>query len=256
MLGDVAKTTATGTDARTGASFPVGENIYGPFEAGFGTQQDRILESLGCAQGSLGHVAGGIDTHLAEQMVASQCGITLPRIEGQSYISLLDECGGHTREYHFHERLSCLYDGTSGSHSAKVGEAMDGKSLYGKWEHAENQVLPLLDACGGHYGKTPESPTQDIYHYHVQDSAPFTVGCFGPNDDGSLVTVQQCRQFYSGCDGNLMTVKTPQGSREYDDWCPCFDGSGSNTGKNIAPLKIFSQKTASAVSVEKQRLKR
>ncbi len=35
-------------------------------------------------------------------------------------MSLLDECGGHTREYHFHERLSCLYDGATGGHSPKV----------------------------------------------------------------------------------------------------------------------------------------
>lgn len=99
LLGDVGLTTATGTDSRTGKVFEVGENIYGPFEAGFGTQQDFILEDLGCSPGSLGHVAGGIDTYTAEQMVSHQCGITLPRIEGDSYISLLDECGGHTREY-------------------------------------------------------------------------------------------------------------------------------------------------------------
>jgi hypothetical protein len=238
----------SGTDARTSATFPVGENVYGPFEAGFSAQQNQILESLGCAQGSLGWVAGGIDTRLAEQMVAFQCGITLPRTENngpQGYISLLDECGGHTRQYHFHEKLSCLYDGTAGGHSPKVALVLDGKHLYGKWEHTANAVLPLLDACGGHYGRTPDSPSVDIYHYHVQDTAPFTVGCYGPNDDGSLVTVQQCRSFYAGCDGNLVTVNTPQGTVEYDDWCPCFDGSGSNAGKNIVPLAVFSAGGAS-----------
>jgi len=240
LLGDVAKTTLAGTDARTGKTFQAGENIYGPFEAGFGTQQDAILQSLGCSEGALGHVAGGIDTHLAEQMVAHQCGITLPRIEGQHYISLLDECGGHTREYHFHEKLACLYDSTSGAHSPKVGEAQDGKPLYGKWEHSTQATLPLLDACGGHFGKTPEAPTADVYHYHVQGAAPFTVGCFGPNDDGSMVSVEQCRSFYSGCDGNLVTVGTPQGGKEYDDWCPCFDATGSNTGKDIKPLAFAS----------------
>ena len=55
-------------------------------------------------------MAGGIDTYTAEQMVAHQCSVTLPRIEGDAYISLIDECGGHTNEYHFHERLKCLYD--------------------------------------------------------------------------------------------------------------------------------------------------
>jgi hypothetical protein len=53
--------------------------------------QDNILAGLGCSPGSLGHVAGGIDTHTAEQMVAHQCGVTLPRYEGARYISLIDE---------------------------------------------------------------------------------------------------------------------------------------------------------------------
>lgn len=239
MLGDIARTTASGSDARTGKLFSAGENIYGPFEAGFSSAQDAILERLGCAQGSLGHVDGGIDTYTAEQMIASQCSIALPRIEGSMYISLLDECGGHTNQYHFHERLSCLYDGTSGGHSPKVGQVLDGKGLYGKWEHTSSAQLPLLDACGGHYGLTPESPSQAVYHYHVQDKAPFTVGCYGPNDDGSLVTVQQCRDFYSGCDGDLATITTPAGTRSYDKWCPCYDASGSNTGINIVQLAAF-----------------
>jgi hypothetical protein len=38
----------------------------------------------------------GIDTQTAEQMIAHQCGVTLPRGAGSNYISLLDECGGHT----------------------------------------------------------------------------------------------------------------------------------------------------------------
>jgi len=46
MLGDGGKTTVGGMDARTKTSFSAGENIYGPFEAGFGSQQDFILEVL------------------------------------------------------------------------------------------------------------------------------------------------------------------------------------------------------------------
>ena len=84
LLGDVGLTTATGTDARTGKAFAVGENIFGPFEAGFSTQQDGILAGLGCNPGSKGHVPGGVDTWTAEQMVAHQCGVTLPRVEGNN----------------------------------------------------------------------------------------------------------------------------------------------------------------------------
>ena len=66
-----------------------GENIYGPYEAGFTSQQDFILEGLGCSPGSLGHLSVGIDTKTAEAMVAHQCGITLPRYDAGSYVSLL-----------------------------------------------------------------------------------------------------------------------------------------------------------------------
>ena len=155
LLGDVGLTSVGGVDLRTGNTFLANENIYGPFENGFGSAQDNILAGLGCSPGSLGHVIGGIDTRTAEQMVAQQCSITLPRIEGNSYISLLDECGGHTNEYHFHERMSCLYDGQSNVHSIKVGDMGDGKPLYGKWEAP--LTLPALDACGGHFGVTPDS---------------------------------------------------------------------------------------------------
>ena len=44
LLGDVGFVVVTGTDERTGKSFANGENIYGPFEAGFGSQQADILE--------------------------------------------------------------------------------------------------------------------------------------------------------------------------------------------------------------------
>ena len=84
----------------------------------------------------------------------------------------------------------------------------------------------------------------DVYHYHVQDGPPFTIGCFGPNDDGSLVTVPQCREFYTGCgDGDAETLKTTDGEIEYDYWCPCYDANGSNSGKDIAELAVFKSET-------------
>jgi len=242
LLNDVALTTASGTNARTGKNFVAGENIYGPFEAGFGTQQNGILEGLGCSDGSLGHVPGGIDTHTAEQMVAQGCSITLPRTVGNEYFSLLDECGGHTNEYHFHERLSCLYE-LSGSHSTQVGQASDGQYIYGKWEDYSASELPKLDACGGHFGITPDSNGLRVYHYHVQDKAPFTIGCYGPakdsNGDFKLVTLAECRSLYDECgNGDTTAVATPAGSTQYDPWCPCYDATGSNVG--TVELAVFS----------------
>merc|ERR550537_1103836 len=71
MLGNVGYTTLPGTTVFRGESkaLPVGEDIYGPFEAGFGAQQEGILAGLGCASGR-GYVDGGIDTETAESIVA------------------------------------------------------------------------------------------------------------------------------------------------------------------------------------------
>lgn len=257
LLGDIGRTIVSGVNQRTGHSFAVGEDIFGPFEAGFGAEQGFIMERLGCTTPSDGYVGGGIDTHTAERMMAYQCKITLPRTvdDGpRGYLSLLDECGGHTREYHFHESMQCLYDGSSGSHSPQIGEGNNGAPLYGKWEHTERGELPLLDACGGHFGFTPDSPTEEVYHHHVQAGPPFTFGCYGPDDDGSLVTVEQCRKYYPGCDGNLATLRTPEAELQYDDWCPCFDAKGSNSGVDIVQLPVFAAPGVTKRFVQKSSL--
>eukprot|EP00927_Polykrikos_kofoidii_P031206 TRINITY_DN26865_c1_g2_i2.p1 TRINITY_DN26865_c1_g2~~TRINITY_DN26865_c1_g2_i2.p1 ORF type:complete len:326 (+),score=50.85 TRINITY_DN26865_c1_g2_i2:601-1578(+) len=224
LLGYIGVTTVAGRDARTGTDLPVGENISGPFEAGFGTAQDTILAQLGCSPGSLGHVDGGIDTNTAEQMVAHQCSVALPRVEGDRYVGLLDEC----------ERLACLYN-ESGQHSTQVGRMNDEQFLYGKWENFSTSLLPELDACGGHFGPTPDSAGATVYHYHLKVTPPCTVACFGPaiDDDGTRrpVTLAECRAVNDGCDdGDEVTIATPSGSRQYDPWCPCFDDLGSNVG--------------------------
>ena len=48
----------------------------------------------------------------------------------------------------------------------------DGTFIYGKWEDYSNNILPALDACGAHFGVTPDSNGASIYHHHVQDFAP------------------------------------------------------------------------------------
>jgi hypothetical protein len=77
---------------------------------------------------------------------------------------------------------------------------------------------------------TPDSNGASVYHYHVQDRPPFTIGCFGPAADGGLVSVAECRGLYpSDCgDGDEVQVTTHAGTVAYDPWCPCWDTSGSN----------------------------
>ena len=70
-----------------------------------------------------GYVDGGIDTMTAEKKIAFACDVVLPRWEGDKYISILDQCGGHTKDYHNHEKLICLYDVDAEGHSSRVGTA-------------------------------------------------------------------------------------------------------------------------------------
>jgi hypothetical protein len=170
-------------------------------------------------------------------MVSHACGIELPRRNAEGiYISLLDECGGHA-SYHFHERFSCLYK-EEGGHSTQVGEIVCDRGdacpppsqrlLYGRWEDFENKVLPVLDACGGEFGVTPDSGGEVVYHYHVQLDPPFAVGCIGPTMDNKLVPLAACRAAYSGCADDPVTVSTAAGEYPYRLWCPCFDANVSN----------------------------
>lgn len=184
LEGPVGVTVVAGTDARTRTTYGIGSRIHGPMEAGFGALQYAAIGALGCAPAELGYVVGGIDTRTAEQLVAKQCAVALPRIEGGRYLSLVDECGAHTGAAHLHERLACLYDGGAAGHSPRIGVATDAARtpIYGRWESSD--VLPQLDACGAHFGPTAESEGVDVYHHHVQETAPFTVGCYGPTASG------------------------------------------------------------------------
>jgi hypothetical protein len=107
--------------------------------------------------------------------------------------------------------------------------------MYGKWEDFANKKLPLLDACGAHIGKNPDSPSTDVYHYHAQDRGPYGVACYG--DGTNLVTVQQCRDLYAKCNDaqaeTFTDLPQPDGTLktfQYDRDCPCFDANGLNTG--------------------------
>ncbi|CAJ1449914.1 unnamed protein product, partial [Effrenium voratum] len=180
------------------------------------------------------------DITVTEAAIAKACNIQFPRIEGENYIGIVGPCGGHTKEYHFHRGLGCLYQ-ESGGHSSKVG-VVAGYNLYGKWEDFGNNQLPLLDACGAHFGPTPES-SSNVYHYHVQDQAPFTVGCYGPSASNGLVSVAECRALYHKCDndgGAGSAIETNEGTVIYDKFCPCWDGAGSNMGTNIVELPALS----------------
>ena len=94
-------------------------------------------------------VESGLDTLLAENVVHNVC--------SDNSIEVLDACGGHAVPYHYHERMSCLYESdASTGHSTRVGTAADGNGIYGMY--IDGGVLPTdLDTCCGRSGVTPDS---------------------------------------------------------------------------------------------------
>jgi hypothetical protein len=199
------------------------------------------------------------DTQTALEQVNHQCGASLPSVSGGVYKSLMYACGVHSPpsskctsppgggvlgysacsnpQYHFHQNFTCLYDATATAtgHSIKVGvttpssQSITQASIYGKWE--STNIIPVLDACSAHFGVTPDSSGKFVYHHHVQDKSPFTVGCYGPSASGKEVTLDECRSYYSTCgDSDITTITTTKGTFLYDRWCPCYN---STTGSNL-----------------------
>ena len=258
LLGTVGKTTTAGIDSFSPYyTFPPNTIIAGPFEAGFDSFIDPLLTFLGCSPASKGYLAGGIDTQTALDAVNYQCGADLPTVTESLYSSLLWSVGAHSPPnsagctsppgglpghpactspaYHFHQFFTNLYDAEAEGHSTKVGVSVPTSStivprnLYGKYE--TTGTLPAdLDACGGHFGNTPDSPSTSIYHHHVQDKNPFSFGCYGPSASNELVTLEECRSYYPACGASqyITSVTTKKGTFDYNKWCPCFDDSGSN----------------------------
>jgi hypothetical protein len=157
--------------------------------------------------------------------------------------------------YHIHEDFSCLFNNDDPSgHSSAIGTMLDGQLLYGFWEHFPSDTYPVLDACNGHFGVTPDSSTE-VYHYHTTHLPPFSAGCLGPalDSDGNevMVTLAMCRELYSTSNSVADTPGFDCGASdtemidlydqvtdysfqvEYDPDCPCWDGArpySSNLG--------------------------
>ena len=99
----------------------------------------------------------------------------------------VDSCAGHaspTGSYHIHsglginsteQREACrLPVDQAGEHSQLLGWMFDGFGLYGRYS-LRGEVPTDLDECGGH---THEIDGEEIYHYHLPDQFPWTIGCY------------------------------------------------------------------------------
>lgn len=99
-----------------------------------------------------------------------------------------DSCHGHPQSagaYHYHNAppQDCLptdAQDVQGQHSPVIGYAADGFPIYG---NLGQDGVPLsdadLDVCHGHtHAITINGKTVVMYHYHVTNAFPYTVGCY------------------------------------------------------------------------------
>lgn len=95
-----------------------------------------------------------------------------------------DKCQGHPQQsgqYHYHGPSDCIKDNkNSKSHSDLIGYAFDGFGIYGKkGENGKILSSQDLDECHGHTHETTwDGKKSKIFHYHMTNDFPYSVGCF------------------------------------------------------------------------------
>jgi hypothetical protein len=102
---------------------------------------------------------------------------------------VLDVCEGHPQQkgmYHYHSESECLTSGFyEGADSTVIGYALDGFGIFSGNEYGETVTNEDLDACHGHTHTIPwDGELRNMYHYHMTEEYPYSVGCFmgAPNN--------------------------------------------------------------------------
>ena len=98
---------------------------------------------------------------------------------------IMDSCNGHPEArgvYHYHTISPCQTDKRDANgHSEVMGYALDGFGVFGPYTGLGSaQVTNAeLDECHGHIGEVIwQGKVQSIYHYHLNNEFPFSIGCF------------------------------------------------------------------------------
>lgn len=98
---------------------------------------------------------------------------------------LFDECGGRADRasgglYRYFTETSCVTKGgiKSGG-STLLGYALDGFGIFSKMENGKQLHTEDLDNCHGHTHEIVwDGESRVMYHYHMTDEFPYSVGCF------------------------------------------------------------------------------
>ena len=100
----------------------------------------------------------------------------------------LDQCWGHpySQQYHLHGySWKCFPNQGTAGHSPLVGYALDGFGIFGpRGVDAKMVTNAQLDECHGHTHPVEwNGSVQNIYHYHLNNEYPYSVGCFRGTPD-------------------------------------------------------------------------
>ena len=166
---------------------PVGEP-YGRFEGILYLKEDPspIFGAMGVLQS--GVMVFGVGSPCGYSSKCPEDGAPTKYVDAvESEGHTVDQCGGHpapTGQYHVHSeigfntssgRQNCrLPQDVPGEHSKLLGWMFDGYGLYGHYSLG-GKVPTDVDECGGH---THELDGVKVYHYHLPDKFPWTIGCF------------------------------------------------------------------------------
>ena len=96
----------------------------------------------------------------------------------------MDSCWGHpyAEQYHYHGySWKCFPNqGKAGAHSPLFGYAIDGFGVFGpRGEGGKLVTNEDLDECHGHtHAIDWDGQTREMYHYHVNNEYPYSIGCF------------------------------------------------------------------------------
>ena len=105
----------------------------------------------------------------------------------------IDQCWGHpyAQQYHLHGySWKCFPNQGTEGHSPLFGYAFDGFGIYGpRGDDGKMVTNAQLDECHGHsHPVLWDGAVQDIYHYHLNNEYPYSIGCFkGPVDYGQAL---------------------------------------------------------------------
>lgn len=99
-----------------------------------------------------------------------------------------DQCFGHpyAQQYHVHGySWKCFPNQGTTGHSPLFGYALDGFGIFGpRGDNGQMVKNAELDQCHGHTHPVEwNGKMENIYHYHLNNEYPFSVGCFRGTPD-------------------------------------------------------------------------